>query len=1008
MNKPTEILNNFNEIDKYFPSNSITLIHMNIRSLRKNFIPLIAQIKHIMQKTHLLILTETNISDDESRFYGIEGFSATFINRQGRGGGIAVYVNENINYNCIPLNTNSCEAVKIEVTINQKTVTIIPVYRPPNQNINMFLSELEQEISTNSKTQNLVVVGDMNINIQKPNVSTTTRYLNMLSSYGLQCMVAETTRENTNNNTSSCIDHLFIRCKQSKSQAQAAIITTTISDHYTIIGCIGEEQKRNNVNSNVCQGAGNAEINEKINNASVNMLIRTTDWNEVINQSNNTDELFDRTCRIFHHIYEKSAAQTKRNRKRNPYPWLSEYLVKCCNIRDKLYKKLAKNRSNDALQVAYKKFNNVLNKKLIKAKNDYNMQQFIINRNNVRETWQLVNTIIGKRKTNIDETVKKNFPNMDLKEMPDLFAIKFKENVDNIIHICSISTIPKIPPNMPNTMYMEHTDEREILNILKNLNVRKSAGVDGIRGIDLKNNAYYLTPAITKLVNGSLNEHVIPNLLKTSLVRPIYKGGVKTDFNNYRPIAILPVIEKVIEEIVARRLNDFMVKYKIIHENQYGFQKGKNINQLVGHFSNNLNLNLSNDMHSLVLFIDFSKAFDTLPHDKLLDTLEKNGVRGPCIEWFKNYLQCRCMKVKIANNISDEIPTPYGVPQGSKLGPLLYIIYANDMIKMLKYSTAYAYADDTAIVVSHASINRASEIMQKELNILTKWCHDSGLIINASKTKIMHIRPRRFPRSSNEIIFHGTNCLHTNQTEHDSPTDTCSTRIEYVQSYKYLGIYVDEYLKWNVHTEILQKKLRKSSYALYHLSNCAPPNVLRQAYFSLVESYIRHGITAWGTGSSCRLLQETQNRIVKILLKNQKRTNMFTSNQISRTDSNIHTTDLHTQHNVQNIPNFQQTITNNHNIYKTMNILNVKNLFELTIVNEFYNNKKYLQCINHQQNTRRRREGRYKIPKFRNNYGKNSLAVTLPKTLNEMPTNLLNIIDNKYRKKVIKEYFLNK
>lgn len=141
----------------------------------------------------------------------------------------------------------------------------------------------------------------------------------------------------------------------------------------------------------------------------------------------------------------------------------------------------------------------------------------------------------------------------------------------------------------------------------------------------------------------------------------------------------------------------------------------------------------------------------------------------------------------------------YGVPQGSKLGPILYIIYANELITILKNSTTFAYADDTAILVSHENIEEEAEIMQNELNTMTKWCHDNGLIINATKTKIIHFRPRHIPRTHITPIFHNTQCLHriSNNT-----IDSCTTKIELVESYKYLGVYLDEFFKWKTHTDI--------------------------------------------------------------------------------------------------------------------------------------------------------------------------------------------------------------
>lgn len=323
---------------------------------------------------------------------------------------------------------------------------------------------------------------------------------------------------------------------------------------------------------------------------------------------------------------------------------MNKKLLKLCEIRDKLYKKWAKNKTNEQYETIYKKFNNSLNKKINFARNAYNFRQFVKNRKNIRVTWQLIGKITGKKIENIDKTIMKNFSSDNAKEISDNFAIKFNANVQNLLHNCTIKTLPEIYTRTTNSMFMNNATEHEIYSILKTLNARKSAGVDEIRSIDLKNNAQSLAPVITTIINSSLHESLIPQLLKTSIIRPIYKCGTKSEYNNYRPISILSAVEKVLEEIVARRLNDFLFKYGILHKQQFGFQKGKNINQLLGLFSNHINEQLDKNHHCLGLFIDFSKAFDTLPHNKLVEVLENIGIRGKCIEWFKYYLDSRHIK----------------------------------------------------------------------------------------------------------------------------------------------------------------------------------------------------------------------------------------------------------------------------------------------------------------------------------------------------------------------------
>ena len=337
--------------------------------------------------------------------------------------------------------------------------------------------------------------------------------------------------------------------------------------------------------------------------------------------------------------------------------------------------------------------------------------------------------------------------------------------------------------------------------------------------------------------------------------------------------------------------------------------------------------------------------------------------------------------------------------------------------------------------------------MQIELDIITKWSHDNGLVINSSKTKLMHIKPRHLPNHDVKIKFHTQECLHNTNLPN---VDTCTTIIEMVKTFKYLGVYVDENFKWLTHIQDLRKKLRKAAYSLFHLSNCTPFTVLKQAYFSLAESYIRHGITAWGSSTYCTSLQQTQNQILKILLKNRQHNQQIQYNTIYVNTNNTHVNNntnvnsnisvnnthennitqvnnntwvnnnTHVNTHVHNISQVNNDIhaDNNTNVNTTrstrstsiaskLQVLNIKSIYSSTLINEFYNDPTLLIPIDHTYNTRRRTEGRYQVERFRNNYGKNSLKVVLPTLLNKMPTNLLNIQNPYKRKKLLKSYFLN-
>lgn len=502
--------------------------------------------------------------------------------------------------------------------------------------------------------------------------------------------------------------------------------------------------------------------------------------------------------------------------------------------------------------------------------------------------------------------------------------------------------------------------------------------MDEIRPIDLKNNAFVLTPITTKLINLIMDSSVIPDIFKKSCVRPIFKSGKKSEVNNYRPISILSVFEKIMEEILCRRLKEFLDKNKIISTNQYGFQKDKSINKLLGNFANYINEQLSKNHHCLTLFIDFSKAFDTLSHQKLLLMLQQIGIRGRCLDWFRNYLSFRKYRVKISNSLSDEMDIEHGVPQGSKLGPILYLIYSNGLINSLKLSRIFAYADDTALVVAHKDLQTATHLMQHQLDTAIRWCHDHGLVINAAKTKLMHIKPPHFGYANIKLKFHDTDCLHKHKlNDFDYSNDVCQTSLEIVNIYKYLGVYVDQNFKWHKHVEEVRKKLRKASFILYHLRFCSNTNFC---------SHIRHGITAWGSSTSCQALQQTQNRLLSILKKS--------NSTINEQQQNL----LNTERNNR----IEDSIT------KHQNILNVKNIYKVTLAMNFGNDSRFLQKINHNHGTRMNEEGRFKVQKHSNEYGGRALSVVIPKIFNNMPCEVIrNVSNNMNKSKILKKYFIS-
>lgn len=274
------------------------------------------------------------------------------------------------------------------------------------------------------------------------------------------------------------------------------------------------------------------------------------------------------------------------------------------------------------------------------------------------------------------------------------------------------------------------------------------------------------------------------------------------------------------------------------------------------------------------------------------------------------------------------------------------------MLKCFKRSVPFAYADDTAIVVCRPSLEEATRVMQSEFNAAGRWCHDNGLVINESKTKLMHIRSPMHPESL--IVLKTFKCSNSQNCEN----------IGVVNTYKYLGVTIDSHFLWEPHINDLRNKLRGSLFALACLQYKSTTCVQKQVYHALIESRLRYGVLAWGGAAQTHMdkLQNIQDRAVRIL-----------SGRNGTTE---------------------------------VKVLNVKQIFEMSAALEYYDDRNLRIPISHRFETRRRAEGLYQLPPIINEYGRRQLIYTIPKIFNTLPHHLRNIEHIKARKRKLKRYFL--
>ena len=368
----------------------------------------------------------------------------------------------------------------------------------------------------------------------------------------------------------------------------------------------------------------------------------------------------------------------------------------------------------------------------------------------------------------------------------------------------------------------------EVEDVISNLDSSKSCGPNSVPIYILKVLGPYISNALATLINQSFSKGIFPSSLKTAKVIALFKKGDPEMTSNYRPISLLSSFSKLYEKLMYKRLYSFTTHNKLIHPLQFGFQKNNSIDHTLISMTEAIRNTLDNKKYGCGIFIYLQKAFDTVNHGILIDKLEHYGVRGNALAWFKSYLSDRYQYVAVEDTHSELLRVICGVPQGSILGPLLFLLFINDLPKVSKKLKFYLFADDTNIYCESDTVDNVVKKANSELRKVKKWLDANKLSININKTNYIIFHSPQKPIPPHTSIKIGKNHI---------------TRVKYV---KFLGLLLDDTLSWKYHLSELSKKLARTCGVLYKIRPFLPTEILVCLYNSLFRSFLQYGITVWG------------------------------------------------------------------------------------------------------------------------------------------------------------------
>ena len=534
--------------------------------------------------------------------------------------------------------------------------------------------------------------------------------------------------------------------------------------------------------------------------------------------------------------------QRLNRRKHFIEPWMNRELLILINKKNDKYRDW-KSTNNDVeyevKKINFKTFERIVKENIRAAKREYYFKTFTAQKRDMKKTWKTIDETLNRRKNKSkfpSEFIVNNRSITDHKEIADQFNIFFSnigstlsdsiEINDNTLDFTDYLNNPT-----EHRFNFNRITESETLSIINKLKSKNSSGKDEISNKVLKSIKDEIAKPLTIIINQSLKTRIFPEALKIAKVKPLYKKGDNFCLNNYRPISLLPTISKIFERVMFTQLYSYLNAHNLLSEQQYGFRSQHSTElacvKLVDYITTEMD-NIKKIKTPTAIFLDLSKAFDTLNFDILLNKLQYYGIHGIALSLIKSYLTNRFQYVQFENSESDLLEIKTGILQGSILGPLFFSIMINDLVKSSNKFKFLMYADDTTIYfnLEDFPLDDREVLINDELEKVNKWLKLNKLAVNVDKTKSMLFHKRRpvIP-----IQFSMNNRV-----------------IDVLQHFNYLGIMLDADMSWKTHVAMVRNKLSRINGILHRLKYIYPQNVLITLYKSLFVPHINYGSLVWG------------------------------------------------------------------------------------------------------------------------------------------------------------------
>lgn len=777
---------------------------INVQSLRNktdalyvlleycNLPSLVLITEHWLKETETCHVPNYSIISKYSRINSIHGGTMILLNRD---------VDKNLQFIGISKYDHLIVEKEFEFSIvynKLNRIYIFCIYRTPSSNPSTFVERLEVLLTQVPMDSKLIVAGDFNINFDDKDLAVTQSINNLFLSLDIVMHVSSPTR--VSQFTESKIDYM---CSNfNTEQLNCEVIPAGLSDHEAITLSITLDSSSHSNKFRL------GRIFSRKNFNKFYVECNSYNWNFVSN--NKLIDFYNTLVKMFNKIFPLK--KLKIRKKKN---WVTKGIktssknMRCLHT----IRKYTTDRGFNQYFLKYKKVYGLVIK-AAKLKY-YNARLAVTNRN--RANWNVINELRGHpAKANIiNSDIHANTFNQYYCSIGRKLTEKIAQDQDPISFLNL---------NTSENLVLSDTNVLEVIDVVREIGRRNrnASGLDSMSVRIIENLPVTVLDSFVQCINECFQVGHFPECLKTALVIPISKGSDIDSPTNFRPISLLPTVSKIIEKIVKKRIMAHLNKHNLLSSNQFGFQQSRGTGDAMFSFFENIYSGLNDHDIVAAVFCDYSKAFDCVNHEILLRKLQCYGFNGKCLDWMTSYLSDRLQMVNFNGEISHPSQIPCGVPQGSVLGPILFLLYINDLTSLQIDGRFTIFADDTTIVWHGKNEQELRNTISHDLAKIKSWCDSNLLLFNVSKTNILTFK------------FNFDN-LFISEVHIENRVDT-----------KFLGLHIDSKLKFVNHVNILNQRVSRGCYAVRVVSNELGIVAAKTAYFAFIESHLTYGLAFWG------------------------------------------------------------------------------------------------------------------------------------------------------------------